>query len=594
MNLKAFLDCAEARCSLRTAPARRVFWSFRSVVPLLVAAAAFTPNWAQAADDVPAVANLIPAEFPLAIIARDMNKLDKTLESVFKKFPDANYSSFLAELKGEIGVGEWIDFSSPVGIGQPTIVGGGTPAIWVRIPDFASKVKEKAKPLTDAKEIEGVWNLTFEEKEPLFAKARGDYVLITPNPEMLAQAIKVGKSLGEELKARAEFVRGRDAFVHLNIESVRPMALGGIAQGAQMAPMFAMMAAQGGSGMDPTLMTGIITAVFDSAKKFVEQISYVEVGLSVSEMVFDLTLTTGYGEGAIKQFLKDQKPATIALVPDIETGPYIALAGFHMPGDKSPFVDYLFGQMKNAAPAAQPPSGAEGQGAGAAPSPMTTAVQLTCDLYRKIEGGTSAVLASPGGAIRITGEHVGKDAKGILDLFKQNMTAANSLMSQMGGGMKYEASGSRKVGNVEVEEFAMRMDPANPAAGMLTKIYGENVRTAMGLVDGKVRYCTGTEDDVAKTFTGKVASPLASNEHVKEALAALPAKRNAVLLLDIATALGTFGPMFGAVPPGANVPPGPPVALSVSLCGEPARVDIHVPVKAIERILQVMQPQGGM
>ena len=41
-------------------------------------------------------------------------------------------------------------------------------------------------------------------------------------------------------------------------------------------------------------------------------------------------------------------------------------------------------------------------------------------------------------------------------------------------------------------------------------------------------------------------------------------------------------------------PPGPPVAVSVSLSGEPARVDINVPFKAIERMVKAFSPQQPM
>ena len=39
---------------------------------------------------------------------------------------------------------------------------------------------------------------------------------------------------------------------------------------------------------------------------------------------------------------------------------------------------------------------------------------------------------------------------------------------------------------------------------------------------------------------------------------------------------------------------GAPFAMSFTLSGEPARVDIHIPLKAIERAVQAFSPQQPM
>jgi hypothetical protein len=46
--------------------------------------------------------------------------------------------------------------------------------------------------------------------------------------------------------------------------------------------------------------------------------------------------------------------------------------------------------------------------------------------------------------------------------------------------------------------------------------------------------------------------------------------------------------------PAEAVPPGPPIGVSASLSGEPARLDIHVPIRSIERIKQAFAPNEPM
>jgi hypothetical protein len=100
----------------------------------------------------------------------------------------------------------------------------------------------------------------------------------------------------------------------------------------------------------------------------------------------------------------------------------------------------------------------------------------------------------------------------------------------------------------------------------------------------------GSDEDAGRVFSGKVEKSLASNKVVAEALVTLPAKRNAVLLIDPAGVLPLIGPMMG-MPKVEPMPPGPPVAISVSISGEPARVDINIPFKAIERVVRALSPQ---
>ena len=163
-------------------------------------------------------------------------------------------------------------------------------------------------------------------------------------------------------------------------------------------------------------------------------------------------------------------------------------------------------------------------------------------------------------------------------------------MGKLGAsGTKYEALGLRKIEKTEVEVVALRLDMNTPAMAQVAKFYGKDPHFGFGITDGRLRFCLGNESDIQSTFSGKIGSPLASTPFVKEALSALPKERNAVILLDIASIMSMIGGMMGR-PAGAAVPPGPPIAISVSLAGDPARLDIHVPIRAIERIMQATAP----
>ncbi len=78
-----------------------------------------------------------------------------------------------------------------------------------------------------------------------------------------------------------------------------------------------------------------------------------------------------------------------------------------------------------------------------------------------------------------------------------------------------------------------------------------------------------------------------------EAMAALPARRNAVWLVDPAAALALAAPLLG-LPKLDPVSPGPPIAVSLSLTGEPARIDVHIPARAIQRYLPLQAPAEPM
>ena len=545
--------------------------------------------------EVEAVLKLMPADSPVSIVVVDFAKLDKTLGAVVKSIKsDAKPPELLADIKEALGIAEWIDFTKPVGMAQPSLEGGNQSILWAVVPGFADKVKTVA----DAKEEDGVWHLTFESKSDVFAKAKGGYVIASESLAGLKLATVEGKSLADELKTRMDLLTNRDALIHLNFDPIRPMALAGIAQGAQMAPMIAMMAGQKGGG-DPMAMTALFTGIFDGVKNFVEQVTYLDITVGLTETAGNITLASGYKDGAIKNYLAMQKPAAVAPMADIEDQPYFMAMGCHFPGGESQFTDYFFDKMAGAA--AAPPGAAAAPGAAPGATPAATipqadaakeAVQISRDLYRKVEGWNTVVALTPSG-MKVSGDYLGGDTQGILDLSKKTMTKVNPLTKSFNGGATYEALGPKKIGDASVDQFAVKFDTTNPAAAQAAQMMGENTRFSVGIAGNRVRYCMGSDQDAERVFSGKVEKSLAANKAVAEAMAALPARRNAVMLIDPVGILPMIGPMMG-MPKMEPLPPGPPLAISVSLSGEPARVDINVPFKAIERMVRTLSPQQPM
>lgn len=519
---------------------------------------------------------VMPSDFPMVVVVQDMAELDRTISTIRKRFAaSSDEATIVTQMKEEIGVAQWADLGKPMGVGVPAFGGAEWQGVlWFWIDDFANK----AKGLSGATETDGVWELPFEGKETLFARVMGEYVAISNTKQTLERASKNEQPLTEAGGRVRKLLGEREAWIRLNVEPVRNKALGGVAQAAQMAPMFAMMAGTQG-GADPAVLTGLVTALMDGAKKYVEQIDVVDVVIGLTESEANVTLATTYKDGAIKGYLAKQEPASVPLLKHVEEQPYFLALGYHIPGDASPFFDYMLRKV-NSAMTPPPQPGADAKTADG----MKEALETMRALFKKMEGQTMVMgMASDG--MRVVGDYVGKDPIGLREAVKQSFIVPNPLMSQFNAGATYEALDSKKIGSVLVDQFALKVDTTNPAAANMLAMYGGSPRMSLGVVGDRVRYCMGAESPLQRVFAEKVEKPFASNEYVTKALSALPTKRNAIIVIDPVGFLPLIGPMMGK-PPTGDVPLGPPIAISVSLSGEPARVDIHVPFRAIERTMQ--------
>lgn len=543
---------------------------------------------ARAADESAALWKQIPEDAAIAAVFANPDKFDKAIIDFAKRIdPDTQSGGILKDLKEQMGfVGEWIDFAKPFAFAQASIASAGEPAVWVRIPDFEKKIKERK----EATEAEGVWTISLEGGSTKIAKVQGDYVIIADTKDDLTAVTKTGRSLGDAMGAGAKVFEGRDVGLHINFEPIRPIALGQMAQLGQMAPMMAMMAGPSMGVNDPQTLTALFSGLFDAMKSFVEQVNTIDVAFSMDDKNADLTLATAYKDGPIREYLKKQQPASAPLLDQIEEQPFALAMGYHFPGDSSPFIDYLLDKTL----AAMKPQAAP----GAEPTPedkakaeaFDAALKNMRELYRKMEGMNLALRFTEEGMLQY-GDIIGKDTAGILALQKE-VAGGTSLSSMFNPGMKQSSLGSRKVGDVELHEFSMKFDPASQAGAMAGKMVAPDARVAFGIAGDRVRHATGSAKTVDQFFSNKVTKPLVQSAMASEALAALPAKRNAIFLVDI----GGFMPLMALMgsPTSANLPPGPLVGASASFSGDVARFDVHVPLRAIERVIKATEPEQPM
>ncbi len=549
---------------------------------LLAATGLVAPRTAQG-QGTDAILRVVPDSFPLTVVILNLEKLDGEIQKIAKRFdPEGADDSMLDQFRTQLDLAKWVDFSKPVAIAYPSFNTDSEAVLWANIPDFVAK----AKGVEGTTEEDGLWRIPFDAETEVFARVMGDYVMASPVRDLLERAGKKGATLAA-VKTRGSVLGGRDLLIHVNFEPVRPMALGGIAQAAMMAPMIAGMAA-GQAGMDPAAMTGVINAVLDAAKKFVEQVAYLDVSIGFTEKAADVTVTTGYVEGPIQSYLARQKPAAIQFLDNMEEQPFAVASGFHLPGRESPVSAFFIDRISSAMMTGPAADGASGEEPGAL---TKKAVDTMRELYRQLEG-MSMVMAMSADGMKLTGDYIGHDAPALLSLVKRSITDLGPMVKKLKGAT-YEPMGVKAIGGANVELFSVKVDAGSPSAAFLESLYGDDPQFGMGVIGDRLRFCMGSDEIMAQAFAGRVSKPLSKAKYVSEALAALPDRRNGVVLIDLAGLIPMLGPSLG-MPDIGPIPAGPPLAISVSLAGDVARLDMHIPFRAIDRVIQAMAPDEPM
>lgn len=542
----------------------------------------------------------MPADFPVTVVVVDLVKLDGAVAGIKRRLdPGDGDPNLVRDLRSDLPFGDWVDCARPIGIASASAGKEKDIVLWVSVENFSEKVKK----LDGATEQDGIWEIPADGDEWFFCKAQGNYVAAASSRERLVEATEGKRALGEALAPRIELLAGRDVFVRLNVDKFRPMLQQTIGQVAQMAPMMAMAAGQQGGG-NPAMVAAMVTTLGEAAGSVVKQLDYIEASFGFSASAVDATLFTGFSAGPIEQYLSNQKPASMPVLSGLDEQPFFVAASYHMPGDSAPFMDYVFDRMTRAMLEAPPiPTGASPGKAddakesaeGGEKDDVKRALRIAKELYSRI-AGQNVVMAFSSEGMRGAGNYVAQDPQALLELVKQSVTSSNSLIQGFGGGASYEPLGEKQIDGTTVEEFALKIDTTNPAGVMAGNLYGQNVRFGLALAEGRVHFALGSEEYLRRAIKSTGQKPLASEKYVADALEALPKRRNLVLLCDLAGMmpfLSAMGPMFG-LPKVDSIPPGPPVAISAALCDEPARVDIHVPIRAIERVKQAFAPDEPM
>lgn len=533
-------------------------------------------------NDVATLLNAMPGDVPLSVVIPSAEEFDARLAEAMKAFdPNAESPGLVSQLKDNIKLADWIDFTKPVGLAQSEIGNDDSALVFAVVPGFG----EKAKGLESAKNEDGVWALTFDVNTTIYAAEKGGYVVASKSKEALTAGLNSKTKLTANLAERISLLDHKQILVEVNFEPVRPMALGGIMQLSAFAPMLAMSAAADGSA-DPAAIAGLVTSATEGLQKFAEQVAFVDIALGIENGAVSATLLPSFNDGAISRYLAAQKPGA-DFFKGANTDAYMVALSWQFPGEKSEFFDYLFTKMEAAA-APSPMMMGQPQGGG---DPKTDAdaklkatkesLALARKLYTVTRGMNTSFSFSPTGMIA-TGDYFGGDASELFSLLAESLSKSNPISDMFGGGAKYQESGSRKIGNVEVKEFAITLDPNKASTAKAAAIYGESTRFTMGVVGDRVRYCVGSEGFANEFFSAKSSGSVDAG--IAALMKNLPARKNVVVALNAGAIMGMVGPLLGGGAAPAAAADGPPIGLSISLVGE-ARLDLHVPLAAIKPLL---------
>jgi len=554
------------------------------VLALLISLGAITETRATS-KDVKALLQAMPAGVPLSVVIPNAEDFDGRLGEAIKMFdPDGDPPGLVRELKNKLKIADWVDFSKPIGLSQSDFSDDNTAVIFAVAPKFSEKVKS----LKNAKEEDGIWQLPFDEKTTVYAAAKGAYVVAGLQKESVVAALGGAENLGASIKSRIELLEGKQIFAEINLEPMRPMLLGQIMQLSAIAPMLAM-GATSGSSADPAAISGLIMTGTEGLQKFAEQIAFIDLAVGIENATVSATLQPLFNDGSIKQYLSAQKTGD-AFFDNISADSYMAAFVWNFPGKDSPFFNYVLGKIESASTMAspmmmgQPKTDEDKKAKAAKANQMKESIAVARKLYDAIQG-MSAVFSYSGKTMQVMGDYRGDNTGELLTLLTESLAKANPIANLFGGGATFQESGSRKVGGVDVKEFAIQYDPGSASSTKAKQMYGENARFAAGAVDGHIRYCVGSEEAANAVFTGKSKKAFTTNPGLVAMMKSLPSKKNIVLALDpagIAMMLGTMAGKPGDVPAaGKNAPP---VGLSISLSGE-ARLDLYIPLTSIKPFL---------
>ena len=169
----------------------------------------------------------MPGDWPFCVVIVNMQKLDRSISDLAKRFSGGLPDSMINELIHKMPlVGEHVDLTRPVGFAMPTMGGQRMPVMW----SVAPGAKKRFASLPNVKKEGDVHVVGEQSAFPYFVTFRGAYVVAAPTREILAEATGSKRSLAQVLGGRMKLMEGRDLYLHFAMEPVRAQALAGLAQ----------------------------------------------------------------------------------------------------------------------------------------------------------------------------------------------------------------------------------------------------------------------------------------------------------------------------------------------------------------------------
>jgi hypothetical protein len=537
-----------------------------------------------APKDVDVILKMIPGDAAVSGFALNLVEFEKSLAALAKRLdPEGGKSTIVADLKEKYAFAATADLSKPMGFVGGVQGGLEEPLVLLSIADFETQIKQHGgKPGED-----GIWSIVEVEGETetvaVYLKPlTGGYVAVARSKEELAAVGAPEESLASLMKGRKKLLHERDLFIHVNVEAFQQTADQQLAQFGAMIPMMAMMSAQGG---DPLSKIATLTTLFEGLKSFVAQLTCVDIAVNLDEEVGVATVATSFKEGGIKTFLAKTKPAKKKFFTHIEEQPFFIAVGSHVPGGMSELFDYFLKTFEQSVQTATPMAGPQ-----ADPSAALENFKVSAEMNKMSEGGSMLMALSPDG-MKMISEMIVKDTDKYMELCRQSKETGGPMMQQFGGGAEVEPLGPTKIQGVDVEMFKLKPPAAQPGMPPMPSFVAEDSRFGVGVVKDRVRQCMGNEKDMGAAFKAKTEKPLSASARMKSALKTVPKKHNMVVLVDpmgILPFVSAFIP--GAPPQPPQATPVEPILIWISLSGDPAEMEISVPLQTIEKLVHSMKP----
>jgi len=530
-----------------------------------------------------ALLQVVPAKMPAVIVVEHPQRFDRTIASWLTRLdPDSLGWGLFEELRGDLPIGEWIDLTRPMAIAFGGAGKRQPPILWAQVPGFDEHMGGLARAVREG----DTWRIALPDGQELYARRCGDYVVAAMSMASLEQATQPGPALADVLPDRRTHTTSRHVIVHLNMARLHEAAAELVAELAALGPLLALLVEQElGSGTAGP--AALAEAWLAETGALLDQAESVDLFVGMDEQSVSVNCMAHFNEGSVRRYLLEGKSDPRPFFPGIEARPYVLAMAARVPGrDVSPalppVVERTLARLleKIAGPPSVAPGVSSERAAAAADTLRTLAVNIE---------GAEGVLSWASDGVRLQADLWGPDPQAIGKDITALLTGENPALRKLRGGPALEPLGSRTVGETVIEEFALKpVPPANVEGGR-----GEIIRWGMGVAGTRLLLCLGSEIDVNGRFGLTVSRPFAQADYPREALAALPSDANVVVLIDPARLMPWVSRLQGKQP-ADMLPPGPPIAISCTLVGNPARIDIHIPLRALERLRQAMQPSGKL